>query len=259
MTNLQNGAPRLSAQVLRRIWLWGPIAAGGALAALLALLVLLPLWKALQTDSERLRNLESKRTEVQMLRLQLQQLDEGEEKSRARNASLFRLFTGNGDLSTFLAKLGQEARASRVQLDLYEPQVPPPAAPPAAGGTPPKKPPPPPPAAGDAATASRPLEVQGLRRHDILLSARGSFPELLTFLRRVESLNLLVLQSDLALTLEEPKSTEAGSKTSVPPPPVVLKLLLSLYARPSAADRPVPPAAPGSAPAPAASAKTPPR
>ena len=42
MTNLQQGAPRISARLLRRLWLGLPVAAGGVLAALLvgALLML---------------------------------------------------------------------------------------------------------------------------------------------------------------------------------------------------------------------------
>ena len=42
MTNLQAGATRLSTPLLRRLWLWGPIAIGALLATALAASVLAP-------------------------------------------------------------------------------------------------------------------------------------------------------------------------------------------------------------------------
>jgi type IV pilus assembly protein PilO len=80
----------------------------------------------------------------------------------------------------------------------------------------------------------------------LLLSARGTFPDLLAFLRSVESLSLLVVQSNLNLsqalpdklsTSRTPASTPPGATTATTTPPgtglVELKLALALY-RPTA-------------------------
>jgi hypothetical protein len=71
--------------------------------------------------------------------------------------------------------------------------------------------------------------VEGLRRQTLLLSARGPFPALLTFVRDLERLAVLVVQSDLALTLEKADDKQ-GERTD----PVALKLDLGLYSRPAA-------------------------
>jgi type IV pilus assembly protein PilO len=89
----------------------------------------------------------------------------------------------------------------------------------------------------------------------VLLAAKGSFPQVLDFLRRMERLNLLVVQSDLQLVLEDPKNGAPGTSATpapavAPPGPqapqpaqakqpalangptkVVLKLNVSLYGR----------------------------
>jgi type IV pilus assembly protein PilO len=234
MTNLQQGAPRSSAQLLRRLWLWGPIGAGAVLAVLLLVLLPLPLWVRLQPENRRLEELEGMRDEVSLLRAQLRQLDSEEERAAGQNARLSNLITGSGDRSTFLAKLDQLATSSGVQLDLYEPQAEEKVllkeeakaraekANAGATGT-----------AGLDGEEAPPVDVPGLERYDILVSARGSYPALLTFLRRLESLNVLVAHSDLNLSLEEPKG--ADPRTPPAAPVVVLKLLVSLYGKPSAA------------------------
>jgi type IV pilus assembly protein PilO len=239
VTNLQEGAPRNSPQLLRSLWLWGPIGAGALLAGLLLVLLPLPLWVRLQPENRRLEELEGMRQEVTMLRTQLRQLDGEEEKASAQNARLSNLITGSGDRSTFLAKLNQLATTSGVQLDLYEPQAEEKVlredlekakaekakAEKAKAGTTGT--------AGLDAEEALPVDVPGLERYDILVSARGSYPALLTFLRRLEALNVLVAHSDLNLSLEEPKA--ADPRTPTPPPQVVLKLLVSLYGKPTAA------------------------
>lgn len=241
MTNLQEGAPRISGLQLRRLWFWLPIGAGGLLAALVGLGLLLPLWNGLRRDAQRLADLQGYRDNVALLRSQLSTIDADEEKARDQNARLLNLITGSGDRSTFLAKLDQLASSSGVQLDLYEPQAAEKALPATeekaraeaakakAGKAAPD---------GSGTTAleaeeALPVEVPGLERYDILLSARGPYPALLTFLQRLESLNVLVAHSDLNLSLEEPRSTDP--RQPAPPAAVVLKLMVSLYGRPTAA------------------------
>jgi type IV pilus assembly protein PilO len=185
---------------------------------------------------------------------------ESTEAAMASKAKIERLITGNGDLSTFLAMLDREAAATGVELTLFEPTQ---AAAPAAT-TAPNAPPPPAPAPGapgaapaaQGKAANDPLALQGLTLRTLLVSAKGSFPSLLSFLRRLEALNVLVVQSDLNLSLPDdgPADGATGTRTTGP---VVMKLTLGLYSRtpataaPPAAAPPAPPATPAPAPAPA--------
>jgi type IV pilus assembly protein PilO len=146
------------------------------------------------------------------------------------------VISGNGDVSTFLAQLDQLAKASGVQLDLYEPTA---AAAPATAGTPPPPGAPPKPASPSA----DPLEAEGLQSHAIVLAARGNFPQLLVFLRQMEALNVLVVQSDLQLNLEAQPGVAAPATANEP---VRLKMALKLYSK-NTAQTPVKPAASGGA------------
>jgi hypothetical protein len=241
MTNLQEGAPRFSATFLRRLWLWGPIAAAGALAALLAATVLAPLWVSLQRDSQRLREVQALTDRLADERLRSKRLLEQGEKVSAQRNSLVRLISGNGDISTFLAKLDQMARGAGVQLDLYEPKAAMVEADPKKDGQ-----------AGAEKSQQKPpvdpLGVEGMERHSLLMSARGDFTQLLSFLRQLEALNVLVVQSDLQLNLEPQTGAPA---LPIAPEPVVMKMALSLYSK---VDKPAPskPPANAAAPTPAA-------
>jgi len=244
MTNLQQGSSRLPVSTLRLIWLTLPAAVLGGLGLVIVLAGLLPLWAALQRDSQRLQELEQLRDQVALMRGQLVATQENTEAAMASKAKIERLITGNGDLSTFVAMLDREAGASAVQLTLFEPTqaAPAPGAPPAAAppaGTPP--------AAG--APPADPLALQGLTQRTLLVSARGSFPSLLAFLRRLEALNVLVVQSDLNLSLPDAGPTQPGQPKASND--VVMKLTLGLYSRSPAPAKP-PAAAAGAAAAAAA-------
>ena len=255
MTNLQHDSRNLSSQALQRLWLWVPAGALGVVALLVLAVAVLPELGGLQRDSQRLEELEGMQQQLSLLRNQLKVLDENQAKAQTQQARLFQLITGSGDLSTFLAALDRTASQSGVQLDLYEPQGSLATTAPAAGRR--SAAPAPPgantggantPGAAPAGQAGQPsardpLEVDGLRRKPILLSARGSYPALLDFLRRLEAVNVLVVQSDLKLSLEDDKAKQAPRSTSQPR--VELKLALSLYDREATKGRarPLPPPA----------------
>ena len=273
MTNLQQGGSGLSGALLRRLWLGLPIAAGGALALLLTALVLLPQWLALQGNMKRLSELEELRNQLGLTRSQLSATATSIEKVQAQQAKLFEIVTGSGDLSTFMAMVDREAQLAGVQLDLFEPQTaaiaaapgpgakPATAAPPTAVPTAPPAPPPQP-GAPPVVAAAPGVTIPGLERQSILVSARGSLPALLDFLRRLEKLKVLVVPSDLRLQLEDTKTAQGVLQGQT----VVLKVVLSLYGRstPPAAGRgaaPVsgaPAAAAGAEPPPASPAPAPP-
>jgi type IV pilus assembly protein PilO len=240
MTNLQQSAPRISPQSLRRLWLGLPIAAGAVISLALVLFVLVPLWAGMRRDAARLRELQAMRDEVSLLRRQLATMDTRERQALNQQAKLFDLVAGSGDISTFLSALDRVARRVGVQVQLYEPVAAPPPPPAASrsqrGGNQPGEPP-------ERARSNRsrgrqgteetkptdPLEVEGLRRRSVLVSARGTFPALLNFMRSLEELNVLVVQSNLQLDLaQRPNQRE----TATGPTPVLLKLQMSLYGKP---------------------------
>ncbi|MFM7312746.1 MAG: hypothetical protein ACKO0M_06205 [Cyanobium sp.] len=239
MTNLQNNSQALSPQLLRRLWFGAPIAALSVVALILAASVLAPMWQALQRDSQRLKELEELETQVSLMRNQLRAQDIQQEKALEQKDKLFRLIAGSGDVSTMLAVLDREAKLTGVRLDLYEPQAAP-APPPPQGSAPPA-----PPAANQPqAAAPNPLQAAGLQPQAMVISVKGTYPQLLAFLRRLESLNVLVIQSDLKL--EAP--TASADRTRPGPQDVTMKLSLTLYGKPPQAAGPNAAAAGASAP-----------
>ena len=112
MTNLQQGAPVLSAQSLRRLWFGAPAAALGLVSLAVAAAVLAPMWQALQKDTTRLRELEDLQMQVSLMRQQLRAQDIQEEKALQQRERLFQMIAGSGDVSTLLAVLDREAKAS---------------------------------------------------------------------------------------------------------------------------------------------------
>ena len=240
MTNFQGGATR---RVTReQVLLWSPVILGTVLSLAAGGLLLWPALQQLQRNQQQLEDLKEQEARIPMLRQQLLKQRENLEQAQQKERQILQLIAGSGDISTFMTQLGQEARKSGVQLDSYEPVTvvappPPPPPPPAAGAPPPAQPdpnqPPPPPA--------DPLLGPGLQKTSILISARGSGLQLQDFLRRIERLSLLVVQSDLSLKHEA--ATAANGK----PSPVginSLKLNLTLYSKAPAPAQPAAPAAP---------------
>jgi type IV pilus assembly protein PilO len=263
MTNFQGGTP---ARVTReQILLWTPVALGGVVALAAAVLMLLPAVQQLSRKQQELTDLKEQEARVPLLRQQLTQQQETLEEAQQREKQILQLIAGSGDISTFMAQLSREARSSGVQLDSYEPVTAPaaPATTPPAGQTPPAAPNPPQPAAAAGAAAAGaaaavaaavdPLVAPGLQKTSVLITAKGSGPQLQDFLRRLERLSLLVAQSDLSLKTEVAQATEGG-KTAASGL-TTLKLTLSVYSKASAASAPPAAVAPSQS-APAAPAKS---
>ena len=258
MTNFQGGTP---ARVTReQILLWTPVALGGVVALAAAVLMLLPAVQQLSRKQQELTDLKEQEARVPLLRQQLTQQQETLEEAQQREKQILQLIAGSGDISTFMAQLSREARSSGVQLDSYEPvtATAAPATTPPAGQTPPAAPNPPQPAAASGAAAAvaaavDPLVAPGLQKTSVLITAKGSGPQLQDFLRRLERLSLLVAQSDLSLKTEVAQATEGG-KAAVSGL-TTLKLTLSVYSKASAASA-SPAALAPSQPAPAAPAKS---
>ena len=204
---------------LRReqVLLGAPVLLGVLLAAGLGGVAVLPRWQQLQADQQELLVLEEQRERLPLLRRQLDSLEQQRQQADRRNAEILGLIAGSGELATFLAQLSEQAAQTGVQLDGYEPVQA--VAPPVSKGKSKK--------AEDQAP-SDPLLAPGLKKTAVLLTARGSGPQLLDFLRRLERLSLLVVQSDLSL-----KSGSSSKDTDgrVVVEPTELRLNLGLYAR----------------------------
>ena len=215
MTNLQEEARQqlFGDRLVQRLSLWGPIAVGGVGAALVLLLGVVPSLLRSGSTQASLQTAQDLAAQLPSVRVQLEQERLRNERIRQQRATLLSLIGRPGTLATFLAEVDRLAALQGVQIDLYEPQIAttpgagsPPGTPsaPAPGSTPGQ------PSTG-AAGAAQGLQVEGLQRTSLLLSARGAYPALLRFLRSLESLNVLVAQSDLSLALEPVPAAQAAS------------------------------------------------
>ena len=204
---------------LRReqVLLGAPVLLGVLLAAGLGGVAVLPRWQQLQADQQELLVLEEQRERLPLLRRQLDSLEQQRQQADRRNAEILGLIAGSGELATFLAQLSEQAAQTGVQLDGYEPVQA--VAPPVSKGKSKK---------AEEQVPSDPLLAPGLKKTSVLLTARGSGPQLLDFLRRLERLSLLVVQSDLSLKSGSSSKDKDGR---VVVEPTELRLNLGLYAR----------------------------
>ena len=204
---------------LRReqVLLGAPVLLGVLLAAGLGGVAVLPRWQQLQADQQELLVLEEQRERLPLLRRQLDSLEQQRQQADRRNGEILGLIAGSGELVTFLAQLSEQAAQTGVQLDGYEPVQA--VAPPVTKGKSKK---------AEDQVPSDPLLAPGLNKTVVLLTARGSGPQLLDFLRRLERLSLLVVQSDLSLKSGSSSKDKDGR---VVVEPTELRLNLGLYAR----------------------------
>jgi type IV pilus assembly protein PilO len=225
MTNLQASPATVR---FRREWvLQGLPAAAGLLVSLgVVAIAVWPTWQRLQIDQQELEQLAEQRQRLPLLRSQLLKLQDSVQQAEQRNAAIVGLIAGSGEITTFLAQLSAEAQRTGVVLDGYEPIVT--QAPPADSQTTKGK------AAKNTAPAppADPLLAPGLQKTSLLLAARGTGPQLLAFLRSLEQLSLLVVQSDLSLKQETKEPAKPGEAVATS---TQLRISLSLY---SAADPP---------------------
>ena len=239
MTNLQEGADRNASQVQQRLLLGLPIGVGALLAILVMGVGVFPQWLKLQSDSERLVQLEEIQGRIPLLRAQIAKTAQSQEAVERKQQKVLQLIEGSGELVTFLAQLDREASRFGVQMDLYEPvaALPPPAADGKKAHQKGEQP---------AAPPKSPLEAAGLKAQQVLLTAKGPYPNVLAFLRATEKLTVLVSQSNLSLTAVEPPKAapqpapqggnQAGNQSGTVAPAAIpveakteMKLMLTYY------------------------------
>ena len=236
-----------------RLLLWLPAGLGGLVAPLVLGLGAAPLFSQLQLEGRQLEQKQALEQRLPQIRVDLSRLVGEQLQAERQQQQVLTLIAGSGELVTFLAQVDRLAQRHRVQLQLFEPTNAQPDAP--VGGADPLKAQ----AKGTRAKQQQteqqqiaappdPLQKAGLSGSRLLLSARGTFPDLLAFLRSIESLSLLVVQSNLNLnqalpdkisTSRTPTATPAATSATTPPAPaaaatpgsglVELKLALALY------------------------------
>jgi len=238
MTNPQASPERLW---LYRLLLWIPAGVGGLLALLVLALASFPLLTQLQLQGRQADEKRAQEQRLPELRAQLLRMNTKQQKAERQQQQLIALIAGSGALETFMAQTDREARRHGVALQLIEPtsssaavgdqEVD--ALKPQDKGTgqkldreaQAKK-------EAQAAAQKDPLLKAGLRSSKLLLSAKGRYPNLLAFLRAMESLDLLVVQSNLNLTQNAPDQPSGGSQPgqkAASIAPVELKLVVALY------------------------------
>ena len=197
-----------------------PLGIGVVASAAVLLVGVLPVAQALrdlEVRRDALLNLQRRRPALErQLTLAEAELLIAEEKQ----ALLVGLLAGRDSVQTFLALLNQQAVASGVQMQRYEPlKTPPPAQGQSRRNNNRSKSKPEPP--------QDPLQALGYRKSSVALEVRGPFGGLQTFLQRMEALELLVESSDLSL------QASASGKTSGEPSPqrsdTKITLELSFY------------------------------
>ena len=178
-----------------------------------------PLLQTVQGLEERRDTLLSLQRSAPALARQLNQAETELRMAEEKQALLLNLLAGRDKVQTFLALLNQQAVASGVQMQRYEPLKPPP------------------PTQGQSRRNNRrskskqkveppqdPLQALGYRKSSVALEVSGSFGGLQIFLQRMEALELLVESSDLSLQASSPTKTNA----EMSPKRLATKLTLQL-------------------------------
>lgn len=233
MTNLQAligkeeaiSAGRMASRWYRLV----PLAAGGLVGLVLLGAWVIPTLQRLNEADQRLIQKQAKVAQVPVLRQQLEQSLQEEQRVGVQRSKLLALIAGSGDLATFLAQVDREAQRYGVQLDVLEPAVPPPPPRGAAAKQQAKE-------EQAAPPPVDPLQKSGLAAESLTLAAQGNYPNLLAFMRGVERLSLLVRQSDLAMKIQE-RGRGAQEGTLVQPP-TELRFKVTLYSQKPATTTP---------------------
>ena len=205
MTNLNPAARR---QFIRRDHLLVGMPALAGVLISIAVLVLM-----VQPARQRVGELETRVGDLQALQRRLPKLD-GEldrafrslSRAQLQQGLLVDLIAGRDRIRTFLALLNREAAASGVAIQLYEPMAseaaaPPPRAQDGQGET-------------SAKPSADPLLALGYTKTSIALRVLGPYDGLLRFLQRMETLQVLVESSDLALESRDDGEISLGLRLS---------------------------------------------
>ena len=178
----------------RRLLVGLPLGLGVLVSAAVLLVAVRPLFQRLQGLQARRDTLLSLQHRAPALERQLSQAEAELRIAEEQQALLVGLLAGRDDVQTFLALLNQQAMASGVQIQRYEPlKTPPPQQGQSRQNNRRSK------AKQKAEAQQDPLQELGYRKSSIALEVSGSFGGVQTFLQRMEALELLVESSELEL------------------------------------------------------------
>jgi len=226
LTNLSAALPTWKRRFSReRVLVGAPVVAAVVVVAGLLLLDGWPRLGRLQEQQERLEELRLKQASLPGLRRQLAKQEIRAQEVAQQQALLVDLIAGRERIQTFLAQVGRVADATGVVIELYEPSAPPAPAPPANSRSRSRSN-----RSNQKAATKDPLTGLGYVKTGVLLQAKGPYEALQAFLRRMESLQLLVQPSDLALKALAAKG-DAKAPDAVEKPSTQLKLRLSFFDR----------------------------
>ena len=233
MTNLLS-TPQQRWLTRGRLLVGLPLGIGVVVSAAVVLVAVLPVVQEVRDLEERRDALLSLERSLPALERQLPQAEAELQAAEEKQALLVGLLAGRDSVQTFLALLNQQAVASGVQMQRYEPLKTPPAIQAQARRN-------------NSRSKSNqkdeppqdPLQALGYRKSSFALEVSGSYGGLQTFLQRMESLELLVESSELSL---QAIAQEAADETSPKRSATKLTLQLSFYDLVSEpADRPTAP------------------
>ena len=171
-----------------------PLGLGVLVSGAVLMVAVRPVFQRLQGLEERRDTLLSLQRSALTLERQLSQAETELRIAEEKQALLVGLLAGRDKVQTFLALLNQQAVASGVQMQRYEPLKTPPRPQGQSwrnnnrsNGT------------QQAEQPQDPLQALGYRKSSIALEVSGPFGGLQTFLQRMEALELWVESSELAL------------------------------------------------------------
>lgn len=181
----------------------------------------------LQEQKERLEDLRFKQASLPGLRRELSKQQIRAQKVAQEQALLVDLIAGRDQIQTFLAEVGRVADATGVVVNLYQPSV---------RSAPASQPSKNSPASRKSRSSQKeapkdPLRQLGYVKTSVLLEAEAPYESLLAFLRRMESLQLLVEPSDLSLKASSRKPVSSSLPGVLNKPSSALKLRLSFFDR----------------------------
>ena len=214
-----------------RILVGAPAAFGVVLAGALLAGLAWPRLGVIEDQRQRLDDLKAKEASLPQLKLQRTKTQVDLKQAQQQQSLLIELVAGQGEIATFLAQLSRESAATGVAITLYEPvaaaSVDAPSEAPNKASTP-----------GNTqgkgnkqAVPKDPLAKLGYQKTAVLLQAEGPYPGLLSFLRRMEQLELLVQPSDLELVAldDASQASDADDQQPAAPPRTRLKLKLTFF------------------------------
>ena len=228
MTNLRNGAsPALLSR--DRILVGAPLLIGVVLAVGVGVGVLRPTLERVDLLEARLEDLQRQQRSLPELERRLVEAQTTLSLREQQQLVLLDLIAGRDRIQTFLALLGQEARASGVDIRRYEPLAAPPSAKPTGRRSRSSE-------TTKPESAKNPMQELGYHQSSIALQVTGGYAGLQQFLQRMERLQLLVKSSELSLKTTTASKADQDGSGVIAPAPTDLSLRLTFYDRKPDAD-----------------------